>query len=283
MFNQSHYRELTKHERVYDKMQFDFGQNWDLFSQKALDQQKFNQARQDFIYLLENIDLKYKSFLDIGFGQGLSLIFAKEMGATAVGNEMNKKCKDVLVKNSIRFSHVEVSEIPIIIGSILDRLTLNKLMNQSPAGRGYDIVHSWGVLHHTGNMKKAIKNASQLVKPGGHLILAIYNRHWSNPVWKSIKWIYCKSIQPLKKMIILYLYPIIWMAKFIVTKENPKRQTRGMDFYYNVIDWVGGYPYEYASILKIKKLINSNFICLKIIPAKVPTGCNEYIFKRVEN
>jgi 2-polyprenyl-6-hydroxyphenyl methylase/3-demethylubiquinone-9 3-methyltransferase len=264
-------------------MQFDFGQNWDLFSQKALDRQKFNQARQDFMYLTENIHLKNKSFLDIGFGQGLSLIFAKEMGAMVVGNEINNKCKNVLVKNIPRFSHIDVSEIPIIIGSILDRLTLNKLMNQSPAGRGYDIVHSWGVLHHTGNLKKALKNASSLVKPGGYLIIAIYSRHWSNPAWKSIKWTYCKSTQLLKKMIILFLYPIIWMAKLIVTGENPKRQTRGMDFYYNVIDWVGGYPYEYASISEIKKMINANFICLEITPAKVPTGCNEYIFKRVEN
>ena len=42
--------------------------------------------------------------------------------------------------------------------------------------------------------------------------------------------------------------PIIFVAKWLVTFKNPFKMKRGMDFMHNVIDWVGGYPYEYASV-----------------------------------
>src|SRR5262249_28590484 len=54
-------------------------------------------------------------------------------------------------------------------GSILDNATLQQLV---PA----DIVYAWGVLHHTGDMWTAIRNAASFVKPGGRLFISIYNR-----------------------------------------------------------------------------------------------------------
>jgi SAM-dependent methyltransferase len=75
------------------------------------------------------------------------------------------------------------------------------------------------------------------------------------------------------------MYPVIFTAKFAVTLKNPFNQMRGMDFYYNVIDWVGGYPYEYASINELVDIVSKHgFTCIKTIPAEVPTGCNEFVF-----
>ena len=76
------------------------------------------------------------------------------------------------------------------------------------------------------------------------------------------------------------LYPVIWMAKFIVA-GYPKKKSRGMDFYYDVIDWIGGYPYEYASIEEVDEIMSAlGFKKVKLIPANVPTGCNEFVFRR---
>ena len=67
----------------------------------------------------------------------------------------------------------------------------------------------------------------------------------------------------------------------MVTRRNPLEQTRGMNFFYNVIDWVGGYPYEYASIKEIERLLNQQgFVMVRVIPAQVPTGCNEFVFRK---
>jgi len=155
------------------------------------------------------------------------------------------------------------------------------LRARSPDGSGqYDIVHSWGVLHHTGNMKMALKNLCSLVKPGGKLIVAIYNRHWTSPAWLVIKYSY-NRFPFLQKPVVTLLYPLIYLAKLAVARRNPKKQQRGMDFYLNVVDWVGGYPYEYASVSEIEQILNrSGFVTVRTIRASVPTGCNEFIFVR---
>lgn len=263
------------------KKQFDFGENWDEFSRKALNPERVRQARDDFSKLLEGTELQGRSFVDIGFGQGLSLLAATASGAFTVGCDINPKCKEVLDANRRCFPEAEAACIPVITGSILDDAVLNNIRATVPGGQ-FDIVHSWGVLHHTGNMKKAIVNAASLVKPGGRFVLAIYNRHWTSPVWFIIKWFYNMMPKFVRKIMILIFYPVIWLAKYAVTKDDPKKQARGMDFYYNVIDWVGGYPYEYASLDKIEKMLAGlGFAPVKKIPAQVPTGCNEFVFEKL--
>lgn len=263
-------------------MWFDFGQNWLEFSEKALSNDRVIQAKTDFCCLMKEVPFKDKSFLDIGFGQGLSLLCAVEMGAKVVGCDINPKCAEALKQNLKFFPEIAGKNIQTIIGSILDSSTVEKLCKSTPDGnRCYDIVHSWGALHHTGNMKLAIMNAAGLVKDGGNFVLSFYNRHWSSPIWLMIKWFYCKSAKWIQRVMITLLYPIIWFAKLLITKKNPKEQARGMDFFYDVIDWVGGYPYEYADTKTIQHFVeNLGFKLVKTVPATVPTGCNEFVFKK---
>jgi SAM-dependent methyltransferase len=262
-------------------MQFDFGKNWSDFSQSALSEERISQARKDFAALFHGIELRDRSFLDIGFGQGLSLLIASEHGARAAGCDINPTCRDVIERNRSYFPRADISTQNLVVGSILDEDVLKTLRDRAPGARGqYDVVHSWGVLHHTGNMAKAIKNTCSLVKPGGALILAIYNRHWTSPGWLAIKYCY-NRIPFLKKPLVAMLYPIIYLAKLAVTRRNPERQQRGMDFYFDVVDWVGGYPYEYASVPEIHRLLEEQgFLAKRTLRAQVPTGCNQFIFVR---
>lgn len=261
--------------------QFDFGENWQAFSANALTPARVAQAKSDFQKLTEGVALSGKNFLDIGFGQGLSLMSAATLGADVVGCDINKKCGAALESNRPHFPEIMQKKIPLVIGSILDAACVEDLKRSAPGGV-FDIVHSWGVLHHTGDMKTAITNAASLVRPGGHFIIALYNRHWTSPIWSIIKWSYVHMPAVLQKIMIKAFVPIISLAKYAVTGESPKKQSRGMDFYYNVIDWVGGYPYEYASIAETKSLFKElGFDCLKAIPAEVPTGCNEFVFQKL--
>jgi 2-polyprenyl-6-hydroxyphenyl methylase/3-demethylubiquinone-9 3-methyltransferase len=266
-------------ERV---VQFDFGQNWKDFAERALTPERVARARAEFSDLLGEIPLDGAAFLDIGFGQGLSLLAAASRGSRTVGCDINPKCAEALHASAGRFPEVDLERIPIVVGSILEPRTLARLRAASPRGDGaYDIVHSWGVFHHTGDMALAVRNAASLVRKGGYLVLAIYNRHWSSPAWTAIKWLYCKSPGLVQHAMVYALAPVIWIAKLAVTRRHPAAQQRGMDFHYNVIDWVGGYPYEYASIDKFKALVQPlGFECVRAVPAEVPTGCNEFIFRR---
>jgi 2-polyprenyl-3-methyl-5-hydroxy-6-metoxy-1,4-benzoquinol methylase len=258
--------------------QFDFGENWREFSRNALDVQKVTQASNGFHKLLAGVELRGATFLDIGFGQGLGLLNAASVGALPVGCDINAKCVEVLEANR-RFFPELLGAIPTVVGSILDDNVVQQLRELSPT-RNYSIVHSWGALHHTGDMQQAIANAAKLVKPKGYLIIAIYNRHWSSLAWLAIKRAYVGGPLWLKKLEVAVLTPVIYLAKFIVTARNPMREERGMDFRYDVIDWVGGYPYEYASQEDVIETVGKlGFDLVRCHAARVPTGCNEFIFR----
>ena len=258
---------------------FDFGENWQNFSQHALNEQRVAEAARDFHVLCAGLELSDRKFLDIGFGQGLGLLNAAAAGAHATGCDINPLCAEVLGHNR-RLFPVLTAPIPVVVGSILDQEVVARL-RQLSGGQGYDIVHSWGVLHHTGDMARAIEHAASLVGPHGYFIVALYNRHWSSGAWWLIKWSYVHSPRWVQRALVALFYPVIYLAKWVVTGKNPKQQERGMNFYYDVIDWVGGYPYEYASREEIeRRLAAQGFQSMKFIAARVPTGCNEFVFQR---
>jgi SAM-dependent methyltransferase len=266
---------------------FDFGRNWTAFSRHALTPESVAQAKGDFARLLDGIELRDRSFLDIGFGQGLTLLVATSLGATTVGCDINPLCGNVLEQNRARyFSEVFARRIPVVTGSILDEKIVERLRAEAPdrSTRTYDIVHSWGVLHHTGDLQRAMATAASLVGANGHLILAIYRRHWSSGGWRLIKRLYNASPALIQRLMVAILYPVIYLAKWLVTRRNPRDQTRGMNFYYNVVDWVGGYPYEYAAAEDVAASLNAfGFDVVRVNPAFVPTGCNEFICRRRVN
>jgi 2-polyprenyl-6-hydroxyphenyl methylase/3-demethylubiquinone-9 3-methyltransferase len=263
--------------------QFDFGENWEDFSREALNSEKVQQAKEDFQRLLDGIPLANRSFLDIGFGQGLNLLSAASGGARCLGIDINARCLQVLSQNARTFfPDISDEQIARLQGSIIDPEIIRKLQLDSRARKGkFDIVHSWGALHHTGSMFEAIRNSAYLVSEKGYLVLAIYQTHWSSALWKCVKFLYNKSPAIGRRLFIWFFYPLIYLAKWIVTRENPKNKNRGMDFYHDVIDWVGGYPYEYANRTEITEYLKElGFDLIRFFPPTVPTGCMEFVFRK---
>jgi len=256
---------------------FDFGSNWKYYSAAALTTSRVEGAREAFCGLTFGIELKSRSFLDVGFGQGLTALCAADAGAAVCCLDVNPRCAEALELTSQFFPPEAKEKLNLIVGSILSSSDVRQLREKS--GSGYDVVHSWGALHHTGDMQQAFANCAGLVKPGGQLIVAIYNRHWSSPLWEHIKHFYCRLPHIGQKTMIGLFVPVIYLAKLLVTRRNPLEKDRGMDFLIDIVDWVGGYPYEYASIDDVRGLGMANGLdLLRIIPAEVPTGCNEFIF-----
>jgi SAM-dependent methyltransferase len=253
---------------------FDFGTNWLDYSSSVLSEQLIAAARRDFFDLFAGVEFSDRTFLDIGFGQGLALCLASERGARAFGIDISPSSAEAAHKTMEKFS---LSNMPSIrVGSILDPHMLAELLRQGP----FDIVHSWGVLHHTGDMKQALINAKSLVKPKGRLVLALYTHHWTSPYWLVVKKLYNNSPSFLKTILISIFYPTLRLVWFFVGTRKLNEAPRGMNFYHDVIDWIGGYPYEYASIEEIKKIVGSAFKLEKIVPAIVPTGNNQFVFIR---
>jgi 2-polyprenyl-6-hydroxyphenyl methylase/3-demethylubiquinone-9 3-methyltransferase len=266
-----------------DPVQFDFGENWKSFSRSALGPAEVDAARIAFRDLFRHVPLAGRSFLDIGFGQGLGLCLAHEAGAKIHGCDINPKCVEALRSSARFFPRFPPSSLPVVVGSILDSSTVASLRALAAASGapGFDVVQSWGVLHHTGDMRAALRSAGSLVNPGGHFVIAIYNTHWSSPAWRVLKRAYVAAPRFAQKALIALLSPVIILAKFAVTRQNPLHQERGMDFRHDVVDWVGGYPYEYATIEQIEAFLHSEgFEMQRAIAATVPTGCNQFVLRK---
>jgi len=250
---------------------FDFGANWQQFSQSSLDSLKFEEAFNSLDQLIGHEKIKGSSFLDIGCGSGIFAIAASLAGAKkVVGIDISKESIAVSIGNKKRFANQNT--IDFFHKSVFDDDILQ--LGQ------FDIVYSWGVLHHTGDMWWSIKIASQLVSPNSLFVIAIYNKHWSSKIWKVIKRFYNIVPAIIQRLMIWLFFIIIAIAKLIVTRKNPfKKQKRGMSFYYDVIDWVGGYPYEYADKNEVINCAERlGFKCIKFVKPVVPTGCNEFVF-----
>ncbi len=252
---------------------FGFGSNWVSYARHALTADRIAQARAAFATLVDGIELKERAFLDIGFGQGLTAALAAEAGARVVAVDIDPECGTAYEATRAFFPGAGAPEI--VIGSILDGSLVSMLGVKGP----FDVVHSWGVLHHTGAMWRAMDNAASLVRPGGHLVIAIYARHWTAPLWKMVKWAYVHSPGIVRSAMIAAFHPLMRMRARQLGEE--RTAARGMDFRHDLVDWVGGYPYEYASRAEIEShLVGRGFVPMRFHPTAGMTGCHEYVFRR---
>lgn len=253
--------------------QFDFGKNWQAFSEQRVDTDRLVLACQSLHSLLQNDSLAGLSFLDVGCGSGLFSIAAYRLGASrVVGIDVNPRCIEISQHNRDRL--IPTSPIEFHIASALQP-------NQLERFGKFNIVYAWGSLHHSGSMWAAMRNIASCVAPGGVLIVAIYNKHITSPLWKLIKQFYNQVPGIVQRVMILLFAGVIYIAKFLLTRRNPLKKERGMDFWFDVIDWIGGYPYEYATSHEVKTFVTSRgFELRRLIPASIPTGCNEFVFEK---
>ncbi len=249
---------------------FDFGANWKDFSEKKLDAAKLAAAEASLKTLLGSEDLRGLSFLDVGCGSGIFSIAAQRLGVSrALGVDVNETAVEVSRKNAVAAGAdgVEFSRVDVLHREAMRRL-----------GR-FDVVYAWGSLHHTGDLWQAVQNVCGAVSPGGRLVLAVYNRHFTSGAWKFIKKIYNRASPPFQRAMTVFFCPVIFVSKALLTLKNPLKLRRGMDFYTDVVDWVGGYPYEYASPAEVTSFVEKNgFRRQRIFPSWAPTGNNEFVF-----
>ena len=256
-------------------LSFDFGSNWQAYSRARLEPERVREAEESLRALLGRERIEGKTFLDIGCGSGLFSIAAASCGARRVlGFDVNPVSVSTSVENAQRYLPAGVTQPEFRLGSILDDELVQSLEK-------FDTVYAWGSLHHTGEMWRAIRNAASLVAPGGSFALAIYDDHWSVPFWKQVKKVYNVTPRPLRKVWDVSFGAAMYAAVWAVARENPMRKDRGMDFWYDVVDWLGGYPYEVATPQQLRDFLAPlGFRFVSCASPRVPTGCNEIVFQR---
>lgn len=267
-----------------EKITFSFGKNWQQYLKDSFNKKNVQLAKESIKNFLGVKNLKGKTFLDIGCGSGLFSLSAYELGAKNIisfdVDSYSVKCCNYLKSKVLNPKNWEIYH-----GSVLNKNFLSKLPKA-------DIVYSWGVLHHTGNMWEAIENASSRVKDNGLFYFTIYNKKLGlrgSQNQLKLKKFYNRLPKILKKYLEYVLLSsffikniIFFKNPFKIMKENESR--RGMSFRIDIIDWLGGLPYEFATAQEIfdfcNKKLKLQLVNMYLVNETNALGNNHFLFKK---
>jgi 2-polyprenyl-6-hydroxyphenyl methylase/3-demethylubiquinone-9 3-methyltransferase len=263
------------------ELRFEFGKNWAAFL-SVLNNERIASAEASLKRALRVQDLRGKTFIDIGCGSGLFSLAAVRLGATVRSFDYDPQSVACTAELKRRY-FPDNQQWAIDRASVLDQEYIKRL------GR-FDVVYSWGVLHHTGDMWQALANIVPLVKrPDGKLFIAIYNDlGTSSQRWRAIKKLFVSSNIAVRWAILIVLFTVVQtkaMMRRIVNVENPLpsrawreyKNRRGMSVWHDFVDWVGGYPYETAKPEQVFEFYRDHGLLLDFLQTG-GLGCNEFVF-----
>lgn len=277
---------MTTTDLLSAETHFAFGKNWIDYAQK-INESKIAHAVADLQRLSGRNRFDGMSFLDIGCGSGLHSLAAIRMGAArVVGVDIDVDSVAAARSTLARFA--PEADAHFAIASVFEMTT--------ETHGGYDLVYSWGVLHHTGDMHRALTVAASLVRPGGTFMVALYRKTTFCGVWRVTKRWYA-SATPISQQRAMTVYILLFRLAFKLLGRNFRdyvsnySKKRGMDFHNDVHDWMGGYPYESIHPVECHALFAKLGFQLEREFAKTPrrylsglfgSGCDEYTYIRVQ-
>jgi predicted RNA methylase len=260
---------------------YDFGRNWSELAAR-FEEAHLDQACDDLRRLVG--DVEGRTFLDIGCGSGLHSAAALRLGARKVrALDYDDRCVETTKAVLHRFAPQE----DWLVGQadVLDKTSL--------PSETFDIVYSWGVLHHTGDMWTAIRNAADLVGSEGRFGIAIYLKTPLCGLWTIEKRLYSSHtwLRPPVKGIFVSAYILARTLRHrdTISFIRNYREQRGMEFLADVDDWLGGYPYQSTSAAELEIAVEKHGFHVKerfnVMPGigLFGTGCGEWCFERTNS
>jgi len=267
---------------------FAFGQNWKGFIEKSFSAERVAVAKTKLLETLQLPDLQGKTFLDVGCGSGIHSLAALQAGADKIVS-FDYDPDSVATSTSLKDLVGNPPHWEIMRGSVLDRSFITAL------GK-FDIVYSWGVLHHTGHMWDAIRNVGIPVAADGALFIALYSYTTyqdfallGSPTpeeWLDVKERYNRSTARQKRVmewqyVLGPRWYLPWMAaiNYLRFKRSEARyiESRGMEIWTDVRDWLGGWPMEFVNELELLRFAKKE-LKLEIVEMICGEGNTEFVF-----
>lgn len=254
-------------------VRFAFGKNWRSYA-RLVDDRRLHAAERSLIDIFGSIS--GQSFLDIGSGSGLFSLAARRLGAHVVSFDYDPQSVRCTADMRDRY-RPDDSEWRIMQGSVLDREFMNSLGQ-------FEVVYSYGVLHHTGRMWDALDLACARAAPAGRLFVALYNDQGRfSKYWESIKRVYNQTpvLRPLLIAAVIAKQVPQDLATDVARGDAPfaayRSKRRGMSVWHDWIDWVGGYPFEVAQPGEVFSFLRGRGLEIVKMRTTPGSGNNEYL------
>lgn len=267
------------------EVRFAFGRNWSDYSASVTDED----VRRAACALEELVGarvLRGARFLDIGSGSGIHSAAAAALGVReVVAVDLDEQC--VETTRRLLSSRREAVRFRVEVCDVLEG-SLRKYGE-------FDVVYSWGVLHHTGDLNGALRRAAQAVAAEGLFVFALYRRTWMDWFWKIEKRWYAQAgprAQGVAQIIYRGAFGAALRVRGQTLKDYVRRYAyRGMRFDHDVHDWLGGFPYETATPEEVESTLRElGFRRLRCKTHRgrflgrdlglLGSGCDEYVYQR---
>ena len=236
--------------------------------------------------MLQVQDLRGLRFLDIGCGSGLFSLAARRLGATVHSFDFDPQSVACAQELKRRYA-TDDAGWQIESGSVLDAAHVSRL-------GCFDVVYSWGVLHHTGAMWLAIEHAITRVAPdGGRLFIAIYaDQGWKSHAWWFVKLFYNRLprflrppylfvVSGLVRILAIVKYTLLLRPMTAIAPIFGDRRERGMSAKRDRADWIGGFPYEFATLETLTAFLEARGYSIVATRRAASLGCHEIVARRL--
>ena len=280
--NEGHQACFSHSNEVAQGRRFEFGRNWQRFL-ALIDDSRIAAAVQSLKEKLEVETLAGKRFIDVGAGSGLFSLAARKLGAQVHSFDYDPASVACARELKRRYQPND-DGWTVDEASVLDNQYLSSLGQ-------FHIVYAWGSLHQTGDMWQALGNVNQVVRDGGSLFLSIYNdQGGASRRWLLVKRIYNRAPSPIRLLIVLTVgawWELRGALIRLVRCQNPlpfrdwseKKKDRGMSVWHDLVDWVGGFPFEVAKPEQIFDFYRKRgYVLSRLKTDGGGHGCNEYVF-----
>lgn len=134
--------------------------------------ERYGDEQETTRYRLEPEILRFADFpsghgrdvLEIGIGMGADLIRWARAGARVTGLDLTERA-------------VHLTRQRLRAAGLTAQIDVGDAEALPFPDASFDIVWSWGVLHHTPSSEQALREAARVVRPGGRFAVMLYHRH----------------------------------------------------------------------------------------------------------
>jgi SAM-dependent methyltransferase len=263
-----------------DEKRFEFGRNWRKFVEGHYSQEVVDISKSHILTFLKRPDLNGLQVIDIGCGSGLHSMAMFQAGAASI-HSFDYDPDSVAATQFLHEKAGSPAAWTFQQGSVLD----DALMASLPT---YDLVYSWGVLHHTGDVWKAIDLAASRVAAGGLFYIALYSADVQKDpppeFWLDVKQRYVSAgWWQRRRMDWWYVWRFMMgrnpaLFPLVFWRMYTHSRIRGMNLFTDIRDWLGGWPMQFVWDAEAVTFVEDRGFRLKAIATGEAN--TEFLFER---